>query len=226
MDSTTPCWNDAIAGFCVKLTEVRPRRIFKGAAMRKLPTMIFGALVFSLFLAAGAVTAQENKNDTVVKDGMLVSLQYTLSGEDGKMIESNRDKEPLGYVQGQHMVIPGLEKELTGMKVGQEKHVVVKPEDAYGAVDPKRYQEFPQDRIPPEVMKQLKVGSMIPLTAPNGQTYNFPVSEIKENTIVVNLNHPMAGKTLVFDIKVLDIKPAPSPPSSPSATPAKPAAPK
>jgi len=184
--------------------------------MGKISALILGALVFKLFLAAGAAAAQESKNDAVVKDGMLVSLQYKLFGEDGKMIESNEGKEPLGYVQGQHMVIPGLEKELTGMKVGEEKHVVIKPEDAYGFVDPKRYQEFPKDRIPPDVLKQLKVGSMIPVRAPNGQTYTFPVSEIKENSIVINLNHPMAGKTLVFDVKVLEIKPSPPLPANQS----------
>jgi FKBP-type peptidyl-prolyl cis-trans isomerase SlyD len=117
------------------------------------------------------------------------------------------------------------------MKVGQEKHVTVKPEDAYGSVDPRRFQEFPKDKIPPEELKQIKVGSLIPLTAQNGQTFQFPVSEVKEKTIVVNLNHPMAGKTLVFDVKVLDIQPAPPPPPqtsqpSPPTAPAKPAAPK
>jgi FKBP-type peptidyl-prolyl cis-trans isomerase SlyD len=199
--------------------------------MRKVSAVVFGVLVFKLFLAASAVAAQENKNDAVIKDGMLVSLQYTLSGEDGKMIESNNGKEPLQFVHGQHRLIPGLEKELTGMKVGQEKHVTVKPEDAYGSVDPRRFQEFPKDKIPPEELKQIKVGSLIPLTAQNGQTFQFPVSEVKEKTIVVNLNHPMAGKTLVFDVKVLDIQPAPPPPPqtsqpSPPTAPAKPAAPK
>ena len=199
--------------------------------MRKVSAVVFGVLVFKLFLAASAVAAQENKNDAVIKDGMLVSLQYTLSGEDGKMIESNNGKEPLQFVQGQHRLIPGLEKELTGMKVGQEKHVTVKPEDAYGSVDPRRFQEFPKDKIPPEELKQIKVGSLIPLTAQNGQTFQFPVSEVKEKTIVVNLNHPMAGKTLVFDVKVLDIQPAPPPPPqtsqpSPPTAPTKPAAPK
>jgi FKBP-type peptidyl-prolyl cis-trans isomerase SlyD len=199
--------------------------------MRKVSAVVFGVLVFKLFLAASAVAAQENKNDAVIKDGILVSLQYTLSGEDGKMIESNNGKEPLQFVQGQHRLIPGLEKELTGMKVGQEKHVTVKPEDAYGSVDPRRFQEFPKDKIPPEELKQIKVGSLIPLTAQNGQTFQFPVSEVKEKTIVVNLNHPMAGKTLVFDVKVLDIQPAPPPPPqtsqpSPPTAPAKPAAPK
>ena len=177
----------------------------------KFSALILGVALFKMFLATGAAAAEKSNDEKVIKDGMLVSLQYTLSGEDGKTIETNKGKDPLKYVQGQNMMIPGLEKELAGMKVGQEKHVKVKPEDAYGQVDSRRYQEFPKDKIPPDELKQIKVGSMIPLTAPNGQTFTFPVSEIKEKTIVVNLNHPMAGKTLVFDVKVLDIQPSPPP---------------
>jgi len=176
----------------------------------KFSKLILGILIFKMFVVSAAA-AEKSGDEKVVKNGSLVSLQYTLSGEDGKTIESNKGKEPLKYVQGQNMMIPGLEKELVGMKIGQEKHVKVKPEDAYGPVDPKRYQEFPKDKIPPEQLAQIKVGSMIPLTAPNGQTFSFPVTEIKEKAIVVNLNHPMAGKTLVFDVKVLDIQPAPPP---------------
>jgi FKBP-type peptidyl-prolyl cis-trans isomerase SlyD len=200
----------------------------------KFPALILGVALFEMLLAMSAVAAEGSKDDKVIKTGSLVSLQYTLSGEDGKTIETNKGKEPIKYVQGQNMMIPGLEKELAGMKIGQEKHVKVKPEDGYGQVDPRRYQEFPKDKIPPDELKQIKVGSMVPLTAPNGQTYTFPVTEIKEKTIVVNLNHPMAGKTLVFDVKVLDIQPSPPPAPSnagqppqpgPAAKPAQPATP-
>jgi FKBP-type peptidyl-prolyl cis-trans isomerase SlyD len=196
--------------------------------MRKFSAVIFGVLVFKLFLAASAVAAQESKNDTVIKDGMSVSLQYKLSGEDGKTIESNQGKEPLTFVQGQHKLIPGLEKELAGMKVGQEKHVTVKPEEAYGPVNPNAVQEFPKDKVPPE---GLKVGAILTARSPQGPIQGR-VTEVKDQTVVLDFNHPMAGKTLVFDIKVLDIQPAPPPPPpqtsqpAPPTAPAKPAAPK
>src|SRR5437667_3976662 len=74
-----------------------------------------------------AVSAQNNKDEKVIKDGSVVSLQYTLSGDDGKTIESNKGKEPLKYTQGQHQIIPGLEKELTGMKVGGESALKSNP---------------------------------------------------------------------------------------------------
>ena len=189
-----------------------------------------GSFPFAVFMVlllgvSAAAAAEKAKDDRVVKDGMLVSLDYTLKGTDGKEIESSKAGGPLRYIHGQKMMIPGLERELTGMKVGGEKNVTVKPEDAYGPVNPQAFQEFTKDKIPPEQWQQMKVGMMVPLTAPNGQTFQFPVSQVKENSIVVNLNHPLAGKTLVFNVKVVDIQPAPTPPPAAPAASAKPAKP-
>src|SRR5437899_11109976 len=97
--------------------------------------LLVGAATLNM-LVSTAFAAEKSKENNVVKDGTVVSLQYTLSGEDGKTIESNKGKEPLKYTQGQHQIIPGREKELTGMKVGGEKRIKVKPEDAYGPIDP------------------------------------------------------------------------------------------
>jgi len=170
-----------------------------------------------------AVSAQNNKDEKVIKDGSVVSLQYTLSGDDGKTIESNKGKEPLKYTQGQHQIIPGLEKELTGMKVGGEKRIKVKPEDAYGPIDPKAIQEFPKEKIPPEGQK---VGAILTARGPQGQVIPVKVKEVKEKTVVLDMNHPMAGKTLVFDIKVLEVEPGQSSQPTQPAQPAQPAQPK
>src|SRR5215813_71640 len=90
----------------------------------RLSAAVLGVAVFRMFLSAGATAAEPSKADKVVKDGMVISLEYTLIGEDGKVMESNRGKEPLKYIQGEKTGMPpGLEKELVGMKVGQEKHV-------------------------------------------------------------------------------------------------------
>jgi FKBP-type peptidyl-prolyl cis-trans isomerase SlyD len=175
--------------------------------------------VAALSLCFTSVALSAQKKDEAVKDGSVVSLQYTLSGEDGKPIESNKGKEPLKYVHGQHQMIPGLEKELAGMKVGQEKHVKVKPEDAYGPVDPKAVQEFPKEKIPPEGQK---VGAVLTARGPQGETVPVRVKEVKEKTVVLDMNHPMAGKTLVFDVKILDVQAggAPAQPAAPAKAPA------
>ena len=175
----------------------------------------------SLYMLAGlavSATAEKNKDDRVVKDGLMISLEYTLKSPDGKMIETSKGREPLKYVHGQRMMIPGLEKELTGMKVGGEKNVTVKPEDGYGKINPNAVQEVPKEKVPANA---LKIGAVLAARSPEGMVMPMTVKQIKEKTVVMDMNHPMAGKTLVFDVKVVDIQPAPPPP----AQPAKPTAP-
>jgi FKBP-type peptidyl-prolyl cis-trans isomerase SlyD len=164
-------------------------------------------------------SAENAKQENVVKDGSVVSLQYSLSEENGDLIESNKGKDPLKYTHGSKQIVPGLEKELTGMKVGGEKRVKVKPEDAYGLISPKAFQEVPREQIP---ANGLKVGATLSAKGPHGQEIPVRVHEIKEKTVVLDLNHPMAGKTLLFDIKILDVQPSVA---SKSPQPAKPAAP-
>ncbi len=169
--------------------------------MSRLPVAIIA--LFVLLFASHSI-AQQQKNDKTVKDGSMVSLEYTLSDDQGKVIESNKGKNPLIYKQGQHQIIPGLEKSLAGMKVNEQKKIRVKPEEAYGPVDPTRVQEVPKEKLPPEA---LKVGAMLVARGPQGQEIPVKVREIKDKTVIVDLNHPLAGKTLNFDVKVLDIKP-------------------
>jgi len=194
----------------------------------KLLTLV-ALLVLGMFgRSASSATAEKSKDNRVVKDGLMVSLEYTLKSPEGQVLESSKGKEPLKYIHGQKMMIPGLEKELAGMKVGGEKHVTVKPEDGYGKVDPNAVQEVPKDKIPPNA---LKVGAVLAARSPEGMVVPMTVREIKEKTVVMDMNHPMAGKTLVFDIKVVDIQPAPTATpaapgkSGPAAEPGKPAEP-
>jgi FKBP-type peptidyl-prolyl cis-trans isomerase SlyD len=179
--------------------------------------LMMSTLSSPLYLGA----AEKTKDERVVKDGMMVSLDYTLKGTDGKVMETSKGREPLKYIHGQKMMIPGLERELTGMRVGGQKNVTVKPEDAYGKINPQAVQEVPREKIPENA---LKVGAVLAARSPEGMVVPMTVRQIKEKTVVMDLNHPMAGKTLVFDVKVVDIQPAP-PPSAEPATPAPPAKP-
>jgi FKBP-type peptidyl-prolyl cis-trans isomerase SlyD len=188
--------------------------------------ILFGFVTLLSFLMlyspAHLAAAEKSKNDRVIKDGMMVSLEYTLKSADGKVMETSKGREPLKYIHGKKMMIPGLEKELTGMKIGGEKHVTVKPEDGYGKINPNAVQEIPKEKIPPN---GLKVGAVLAAKSPEGMVVPMTVRQIKEKTVVLDMNHPMAGKTLVFDVKVVDIQPAPLPPSSQPATPAPPTKP-
>lgn len=178
--------------------------------MQRSSWLIVPGVVFGFFaLAFHGLAQQKPKETRAIANGSQVSLEYTLSDDKGKMIESNKGKEPLVYTHGNGQIVPGLEKQLLGMKVGGTKHVTVKPEDAYGPVDPKAFQEIPKAKVPPEA---LKVGATLVARSPQGQPFPVRVHEIKKETVVMDFNHPMAGKTLAFDVKVLDIKVAESKP--------------
>ena len=151
------------------------------------------------------LSAQTAKGTNVIKKGSAVSLEYTLSDEKGKVIESNKGEQPLYYVHGRNEIIPGLEKALEGMAVGGVKHVTVKAEDGYGVIDPAAFREVPKENVPKEA---LKAGTELVASNAQGESMPVRVREIKDKTVVIDMNHPMAGKTLVFDIKVLDVKSA------------------
>jgi FKBP-type peptidyl-prolyl cis-trans isomerase SlyD len=141
----------------------------------------------------------------VVKEGSIVALEYTLTDESGKVIESSEGKSPMVYVHGQGQIMPGLEKALTGMKVGEQKTVVVRPEEGYGPVNPQAFQEVPRENFPAE---GLKVGMTLMARGKDGVPIRIRVREIKDKTVVVDLNHPLAGKTLTFKVKISEIKTA------------------
>jgi FKBP-type peptidyl-prolyl cis-trans isomerase SlyD len=138
-----------------------------------------------------------------IQNGSSVSLEYTLKDDSGQVLDSNKGKAPLTFTQGHRQIIPGLERELLGMRSGEEKHVVVKPEDGYGEVLPSAQTEVPKNVIPKE---GLKVGARLAARSGSGEVRPVVVKEIKETTVVLDLNHPLAGKTLYFDVKILGVQ--------------------
>ncbi len=180
-------------------------------------------MVCAIARAPIAVSAQKTTDERVVKDGLLITIDYTMKTPDGKVLETSKGYKPLQYIHGKKMMIPGLEKALTGMKVGEEKQVTVKPEEGYGKINPNAVMEVPKDKVPPNA---LKIGAVLVGTNKEGMPIPLTVREIKDKTVVMDLNHPLAGKTLVFDVKVIDIGPAPAMPSlAKPGAPAKPTAP-
>ena len=140
----------------------------------------------------------------MIRNGSVVRFEYTLSGENGEVIESNKGKDPVTYTHGQHEVIPGLEKELSGMKINEEKNICLQPEEAYGAVDPKGFKEVPKTEIPAAA---IEVGTPLSARSSEGEDVIIRVHEVKQKTVILDFNHPLAGKTLNFDVKVIDIEP-------------------
>jgi FKBP-type peptidyl-prolyl cis-trans isomerase SlyD len=129
---------------------------------------------------------------------MKVTLEYTLTLPDKTVADSNVGQAPFSYVHGQHQIVPGLEKALTGMKAGQKKQVTVPAEQGYGPYDDKARATVEKTRVPPNV----KAGTL--LRGSNGQTVT--VLEVSDNSVVLDLNHPLAGKDLMFDVTVLKVE--------------------
>ena len=162
-----------------------------------------------LFLSVPVVHAGQKKGETkmTISTGKLVALEYTLRVDPQSVLDSNVGKDPLTYIQGSQQIVPGLEKALEGLVAGDKNQVTVLPADAYGDVNPQAFQEVDKKNVPSD---SLKIGTQLQGKTPDGQSVYPRVTEIKEETVVLDFNHPLAGKTLYFDVKVLDVKAGPA----------------
>lgn len=145
-------------------------------------------------------------NELTVSDDVVVSLDYTLRLDDGEVVDSSEGEEPLQFIQGHGEIVPGLEQALYGMAVGEEKELVVRPEDGYGELDPDAYQTIPRDAFPQEL--ELEPGLGLELEDEEGETMLAFVAEIRPDNVLLDFNHPLAGETLYFKVKVVDLRPA------------------
>ncbi len=139
-----------------------------------------------------------------VQPGAVVHLEFTLHDESGALLDDNRGRPPLVFTHGKGEVIPGLERALTGMKVGDTKRITVPPEDGYGPVDPTSIAEVPKERVPAEAQV---VGARLLGRTRSGREVPVRVREIRDGIVVLDLNHPLAGKTLVFEVRVILVEP-------------------
>ena len=143
----------------------------------------------------------------VVADDMVVQLDYTLTLANGEIYDSSDETGPLEYIQGQGHIISGLEEALYGMAVGDEKDVVVTPDLGYGEYDPEAVQTLPLDVFPPDM--ELEPGMAIDLyDEDTDEEVEAYVAEVDEDSVVVDFNHPLAGETLNFHVKVVGVRPA------------------
>jgi len=140
-----------------------------------------------------------------VSEGTTVSIEYILELEDKSVIDSNIGSEPLTYVHGSQQIIPGLEKALEGMKTGDRKKVTVNPDEGYGPVMADAFVVVKKEHIPQDA---LNVDAQIQGQDASGRAFLARVAEIREQAVVLDFNHPLAGRTLYFDVKILAIEQA------------------
>jgi FKBP-type peptidyl-prolyl cis-trans isomerase SlyD len=141
-----------------------------------------------------------------IENGTVVSIDYKLHLGDGVVIDASGPGEPLTYLHGEGQIVPGLERELQGLAVGDSRQVTVSPADGYGERHLHGIQKVDRKAFPDDV--ELKPGLELSAMGPNGEVVPFVVTEIQGDQVIVDLNHPLAGKTLHFDVTVREVREA------------------
>jgi FKBP-type peptidyl-prolyl cis-trans isomerase 2 len=141
-----------------------------------------------------------------VKENNTVKVNYTGKLSNGQVFDSSEGKEPLEFTLGQGQLIPGFEKGLIDMKLKEKKTITIDKEEAYGKINDDLIQEVNKNKLPEDMTPEVGMGLVS--KSPDGQETNLRVVEVKEETIVIDGNHPLAGKDLIFDIEVVAIKDA------------------
>ncbi|MBK7895093.1 MAG: peptidylprolyl isomerase [Candidatus Promineifilaceae bacterium] len=135
-----------------------------------------------------------------IKDGIVVSLEYVLRLDDGEVVDAS-DGDALVYLHGYGEIIPGLEKALVGLAVGDSKTVIVPPGEAYGEVDMEAFEIVPRSMFPDDM--ELVEGLELSLRdAETDEPFDATVAEVRESEVMLDFNHPLAGETLYFEVTI------------------------
>lgn len=143
--------------------------------------------------------------DLVIGPGTKVTLHFSLRLKDGEVIDSNFEKDPATFVVGDGNLLPGFEKAMFGLLEGDRKTLVIKPEQGFGQHNPQNMQEFSRSEFPADI--ELKKGLVLSFS--DAQKTELPgvVSEFDENLVVIDFNHPLAGRDIEFSVAILKIEP-------------------
>ncbi len=140
---------------------------------------------------------------TKAKSGDTVRIHYTGTLDDGTQFDSSSGRDALEFALGAGQVIPGFDSAVDGMAVGETKEVTIAPDDAYGQRHEQLVQTVPRDVLPDEI--DPAVGMQLQSQSPGGQVLNLVVTEVGDESITVDANHPLAGQALTFSIELVEI---------------------
>ncbi|HNS13859.1 MAG TPA: peptidylprolyl isomerase [Syntrophorhabdaceae bacterium] len=143
---------------------------------------------------------------TEAKENDKVKVHYKGSLQDGTVFDSSENRQPLEFTIGQGMVIPGFEKGVVGMCEGDTKVISIEAEEAYGAYRQDLVGVVDKSRIPDDI--DLKIGMVLQVRSPEGSVTNVVVSAITDNDVTLDMNHPLAGKELLFEVTLVEIQKA------------------
>lgn len=142
----------------------------------------------------------------MIKNGTVVNLAYSLSGDDGEILDQADRENPFTYLHGAEQIVPGLESELEGLKAGDKKKVTVSADQGYGEVNPDLKLSVKRSQFPKEL--DLREGMQFETAGPEGEGLVFTVESIEGEMVHIDGNHPLAGLTLHFDVEVLSTREA------------------
>lgn len=146
------------------------------------------------------------EEEMTVKDDLVVSLQYQVNLESGQEIERTESDAPLEYLHGSSQIIPGLEQAIEGMSIGEEKEVHLEPAAAYGQRNPDEIVDVDKDSFPESM--DLSIGSAVAVRdEESGQSFQAIIQEVDDDKVVLDFNHPLAGESLHFKVKVVGLRP-------------------
>lgn len=144
------------------------------------------------------------------KKGDKVKVHYHGRLTDGTTFDSSEGRTPLEFEVGSGQVIPGFDDGVTGLAVGEKRTVEIPADQAYGQVSEQHIFDFPKSQFPAEMLSEITVGMPLQMQSDTGQAVPVVVKEIKDDTITLDANHPLAGKDLIFDIELIEIMPGKS----------------
>jgi FKBP-type peptidyl-prolyl cis-trans isomerase 2 len=137
-------------------------------------------------------------------NGDVACVHYTGSLDSGEVFDTSRDRDPLSFIVGAGQLIKGFDVAVVGMKVGDKKKITIAPADAYGERDDRRIQKLPRSQLPKEPDPQP--GMMLIIRTPNGGQFPARIEKVEKDDVLIDFNHPLAGKTLTFEIELVEIK--------------------
>jgi FKBP-type peptidyl-prolyl cis-trans isomerase SlyD len=140
-----------------------------------------------------------------IAQNSVVAFHYTLTNDEGEVLDSSEGREPLTYLHGAGNIIPGLEKELEGRENGEKLQVAVNPEEGYGETQPSLVQEVPRDSF--QGVESIEPGMQFQAQTQGGPLM-VTVTKVEGDTVVVDGNHPLAGQTLNFDVEIAEVREA------------------
>ncbi len=139
-----------------------------------------------------------------ISDKVFVAFDYRLTLDSGEEVDKSQAGKPLGFITGAGQIIPGLESKMMGMAGGEKARISVEPQNAYGLINPELFQEIRRDQFPDDI--EIKPGMTFQSHGPQGPMI-IKVKEVKGNdTVVIDLNHPLAGERLHFDINIAEVR--------------------